>query len=113
MKAASATARTGCSTYQPCQISGELYARIAPGERIAATITRADGVCVPLLLGKGQFRAAASLSGGAVTVEGLALLRFSAMPAETLELAYFDRWLLEGLCPDARMVLYVRALKRG
>lgn len=48
-----------------------------------------------------------------MTVEGLALLRFSAMPVETLELAYFDRWLPEGLCPGARMVLYVRALKRG
>lgn len=104
---------TGCLDYQPCRIEGELYARIAPGERIAATITRNDGICVPLLLGKRQFRGAASLSGRAVSVEGLALVRFGAMPAETLELAYFDRWLIEGLCSRARTVLYVRSLQKG
>lgn len=110
-----ATARTAqvaatCADYQPCRVAGTLSFRPRAGGAPEAMIVRSDGSCVPLLLGRRQVDIARRSAGKPVVADGLALVRLSDGPAETLENGYFDRWLPVGFCPGVRVVLYVRTM---
>jgi len=91
-----------CLDYQRCVVAGALQYRDLAGGRYEASITRPDGTCVPLLLSNRQKRRAKGLSGRTVEAEGLTLVRLADGGPETLEVAYFDRFLSTGVCGGGR-----------
>jgi hypothetical protein len=109
-------ASSQCIEYQSCALEGTIDYTANPGDRYSFKLRNAQYACVPILIDNRRMRKllARSRPGSLFRVEGPSLRRGpDGNGADgVLALAYFDRWLPFGTCPQSTLIIYANKLDR-
>ena len=95
-----------CAPETSCELAGQMVLQAEPGSYNTATIDQAQSACVPMLVSETLFASSDRWDGKAVRAGGTALARVRSGPDVT-RVKYRDRWLIEGVCENSEIVLYV------
>lgn len=100
-----------CVPEQPCELAGEFLLHHEPGNYNTATIDQAHTTCIPLLVPETLFKDYDRWQQKKVRIVGTALARAATAP-DVSRIKYRDRWLLEGICGNSDIVVYVDKIER-
>ena len=99
-----------CTDQAPCELAGVLTLQAEP-DAVSATIDQSRSSCVPLLLSERIAADQRRWDGKRVRVTGISLDRIRVEPDVT-RVRYRDRWLMEGVCGNSNIIVYVNSLSR-
>lgn len=100
-----------CTDGTPCELAGALTLHSEPGVATTASIGQVQSGCIPLLIPSEIGANPKRWEGKQVRVFGTALARARG-PIEVTRVRYRDRWLLEGICGNSDIVVYVDRVQR-
>ena len=100
-----------CTDGAPCELAGMLTLHAEPGSYNTASIDQVQSGCVPILVSERVLAQNAAWDGKRVRAIGTTLARVGNDPAVT-RIQYRDRWLLNGVCGNSPVILYVDRLVR-